>query len=84
MDHKVLHVDIKFLDSRQPVVVKFSVEVEHPQGHSVCGAVLLLAVSRGDQEPGGDYHSRADPDVNILNIGITLVHSLNTREPRMT
>ena len=79
MDHKVLLVDIKFLDIRKPFVVKFSVEVQHAQGHSVLVAVLLLAVGGSDQEPGGDYHSGAGPDVNILNMGVTLAHISDLR-----
>ena len=40
--------------------------MEHPQGHFVHGAVLLLAVGGGDQEPWGDDNPGTDPGVNIL------------------
>ena len=67
MDNKVPLIDLKFLDSREAsLVVKGSAEVEHPQGHSELGKVLLLAVGGRNKEPRRDEHSRADPDVNIL------------------
>ena len=69
VDNKVPLIDLKFLDSREsdPLVVKVSAEVENPQGHSVLGQGLILAVGGRNKEPRRDEHSRADPDVKILN-----------------
>ena len=70
VDNKVPLIDLKFLNSRElvPLVVKGGAEVEHPQGHSELGQVLLLAVGSFNKDLRRYEHSRADPDVNILNI----------------
>ena len=69
VDNKVPLIDLKFLNSRElvPLVVKGGAEVEHPQGHSELGQILLLAVGSRNKEPWRYEHSRADPGVNILN-----------------
>ena len=69
VDNKVPIIDLKFLDSREEsLLVNKGAEVEHSKGHSELGLVLLLADGGCNKEPRRDEHSRADPDVNILNM----------------
>ena len=56
--NKVPFIDLKILNNREAsLVVKGSAEVENPQGHSVLGQVLILAVGGRNKEPRGDEHS---------------------------